>query len=108
MKTGIGLPVAGLVEYAPVKTPVFSLASVRCTSERDSAYPRYAPIASCGDLKTVPGASGNRPFHASGVFGAQASAMIRSTSGCSGDRTMYVAPNTVSGRVVNTRIASEL
>jgi hypothetical protein len=30
---------------------------------------------------------------------------IRSTSGCSGASTRYVAPNTVSARVVNTRIS---
>ena len=29
-----------------------------------------------------------------------------SSSGCSGERTMYVAPNSVSGRVVNTVISS--
>ena len=28
--------------------------------------------------------------------------VILSTSGCSGERTAYVAPNNVSGRVVNT------
>ena len=33
-------------------------------------------------------------------LGAAGGVVITSTSGCSGDSTMYVAPNSVSGRVV--------
>ncbi|CAM5623745.1 hypothetical protein SGLAM104S_04678 [Streptomyces glaucescens] len=41
MKTGIRSPVTGLVAYAPVKTPVFSLASAcRSTSDLDAACAR--------------------------------------------------------------------
>ncbi len=54
------------------------------------------------------------PFHASGmssmsaisVASGHSDATISSTSGCSGASTMYVAPNSVSGRVVNTVIAT--
>ena len=49
-------------------------------------------------------ATGTRRSTAPSCRPATASATSASTSSCSGASTMYVAPKTVSGRVVNTRI----
>ena len=56
------------------------------------------------------------PFHAAGISESssptlapgQSVGTIVSTSGCSGASTMYVAPKSVSGRVVNTVTTSSL
>ncbi len=49
MKTGMRSPLTGLVANAPVKTPVFSLASAwRSTSDLVPACARYAATASAG------------------------------------------------------------
>lgn len=89
MKTGTGSPLTGLVAYAPVKTPVLSLDSAcRSTSDFDAACLRYASTASAGVAWP--------PVHTSCVSAGQAAGTIRSTSSCSGDSTMYVAPNRVS------------
>ena len=42
------------------------------------------------------------PVHSGRVCSGQAAAVRASTIGCSGASTMNVAPNSVSGRVVNT------
>ncbi|MND03367.1 hypothetical protein D3C83_231510 [compost metagenome] len=69
---------AGLVAWAPVKTPVFALSPVRrATMSVFAASARY---------------EFTRPLW-SGVVSA-------STRGCSGAITMKVAPKIVSGRVV--------
>ena len=72
----------GFVAYDPVNTPVLSrFSSWRSTSFFVAAWRRYSTTASA------------------------CSPVVRSaTSGCSGARTMNVAPNSVSGRVVNTVI----
>ncbi len=75
------MPLTGLVAIAPVNTPVFSFArSVRSRSLLRRATSWYAATAA----------------RCSGVVSS-------ATSACSGDSTMYVAPYSVSGRVVNTR-----
>jgi hypothetical protein len=72
-----------LVAYAPVNAPVFSFDVFRVTTSCFAARSTYARTsARCS------------------------SPAIWSTSGCSGASTRYVAPNTVSGRVVNTRIST--
>ena len=72
----------GLMAKAPVKTPVFSFArSVRSRSDFEATFFRYSSTAArCSGAVIVP------------------------TSGCSGERTIYVAPKSVSGRVVKTEI----
>ena len=69
---------AGFTAKSPVSTPVFFLDSWRSTSERFFAHAAY-----------------------SASF-ALPRAAARATIGCSGATTMYVAPKSVSGRVVNT------
>jgi hypothetical protein len=69
---------------APMKTPVFS----RSVFSRSISVSRRAAA-------TYASTSARR-----------SSVVSRSTSGCSGARTMKVAPNSVSGRVVKTRIGS--
>ncbi len=84
MKMGIRLPVAGLIASAPIGTPVFSRSTDRRSiSVRAVAWATYASTAS-----------------------RRSGAVSVATSGCSGARTMNVAPNTVSGRVVKTRSSS--
>ena len=78
---GICSPFTGLVTVRPSGTPVFSRSSAP-RSSADSAIARLTysrTRSSCG----VPAAR-------------------RNTSGCSGASTKKVAPNSVSGRVVNT------
>ena len=71
-------PFTGLTACAPVNTPVFVFASsVRSKSLLRAAASWYAFTAA-----RCPGV------------------VICDTSACSGDSTMYVAPNSVSGRVV--------
>ncbi|CAM5256691.1 hypothetical protein SVIOM74S_03795 [Streptomyces violarus] len=95
MKTGTFSPLTGLVAYAPVKTPVLSLASAcRSTSDLAAACLRYAVTASAGLAWP--------PVHTGWVPSGQAAGMIRSTMSCSGASTMNVAPNRVSWRVVKT------
>src|SRR5579859_6651270 len=75
-------PFPGLRAYAPVKTPLFSLSpTFRDTTSRDATSRLYAPT-SC----------------------LRSAVVTRSTMGCSGASTRYVAPYSVSGRVVNTAI----
>ena len=106
MKIGIRAPLAGLSANAPVNTPVFVFASAaRSTSVFPLAYARYAATAVAGSGWPSVHAAGVPSGHAAGVPPGRASATSASTSGCSGATTMYVAPNTVSGRVVNTRSA---
>ena len=76
--------VIGLMADAPMKTPVFS----RSVFMRSISVSRRAAL-------TYASTSTRR-----------SSVVSTLTSGCSGARTMKVAPNTVSGRVVKTRIAS--
>src|SRR5262245_15363140 len=73
-------PVAGFTQWPPVKTPVFRVSVFRReTKSMAVAAARYASTS------------------------ARRSALVRaSTSGCSGAKTMNVAPKTVSGRVVKT------
>jgi hypothetical protein len=81
-----------------VNTPVFVLVSTcRSTSDLAAAIARYAVTASAG--LAAP------PRHASGVPCGHAPGTIFVTRSCSGASTMYVAPNSVSGRVVKTVIA---
>ena len=85
MKIGIRSPLTGLIAWAPSATPVLARSVDRrsisvCAARLGRRRRRRPPVD--------PGGS------ASG------------TSGCSGARTMKVAPNSVSGRVVNTRIRS--
>src|SRR5690348_10027540 len=97
MNTGTDVPDRGFSAYEPVKTPDFSRDSaVRSCSERDAARFRYASTASPGVAAP--------PVHLGSTPSGQATAVSDSTSGCSGASTTYVAPNSVSGRVVNTRI----
>ena len=74
----------GFRAWPPVNTPVFSRSpTLRDTRSRDATAVRYATTS------------------------ARCSAVTNwSTSGCSGASTMKVAPNSVSGRVVKTRIGS--
>ena len=84
MKIGIRSPLTGLIASAPSGTPVFSRSvERRSISVRRRAWATYAST------------SARWPGWVS-----------RSTSGCSGARTMNVAPNSVSGRVVKTRMTS--
>ena len=78
---GIRSPLTGLMTVRPSGTPVFSRSvSARSSLLSDIARLTYWRTAcSC----SVPAAS-------------------RMTSGCSGAMTKNVAPNSVSGRVVNT------
>ena len=81
MKTGTRSPLTGLIAYAPVKTPVLSLASAcRSTSDLEAACSRYAATASAGVAWP--------PVHTSWVPSGQAAGTILSTSGCSGASTM--------------------
>ena len=81
MKTGTCSPLTGLVAYAPMKTPVLSLASAcRSTSDFEAACARYAATASVGVAWP--------PVHASRVPSGQAAGVNFSTSGCSGASTM--------------------
>src|SRR6185312_3065982 len=101
--TGIDRPSTGLVAKAPVNTPVLSLPSdCRSTSVLREAASRYAATASLGVTSWCPPGT-----HASRVPSGQSPAgTMESTSGCSGDSTMKVAPNSVSGRVVKTSMAT--
>ena len=87
---------AGLVAIAPVNTPVFARLSWRSRSVLEAAACRYVATASAGLLAP--------PCQPSGTSAGQTGGSSASTSGCSGASTMKVAPNTVSGRVVNTSI----
>ena len=70
----------GLIAYAPVNAPVFSLlSSVLSKSDLEADFAMYASTCSLFSL-----------------------VVILLTNGCSGERTQYVAPNNVSGLVVNT------
>ena len=79
-------PLTGLIANAPVATPVLgasAASAVRSRSLRVATPSQYAVTAArCADV------------------------VMRATSGCSGASTTYVPPNSVSGRVVNTEIAS--
>src|SRR5687768_12194264 len=77
----MGAPVAGLMAWLPVKTPVFSLVTFRVTRSCRFVRSRYASTS------------------------ARCSSVVRlATSGCSGANTRYVAPKIVSGLVVKTAI----
>ena len=97
MNTGIRCPLAGLVAYAPRNTPVLALFSWRSRSDFAAMVARYAATASAGvaapNVQRVSTSAGH------------CSATNASTNSCSGASTMYVAPNKVSGRVVNTSIS---
>ena len=72
---------AGFVAYAPMKTPVFSLASAwRSTSVFAAAKRRYAATASAG--VACP------PVHTWCVPSGHAAGTSASTSSCSGASTM--------------------
>ena len=110
MNTGIGSPVAGFVAYRPVNTPVLaSIPAVRCRSLRRAATSWYATTASRGvHVPALPPAS-SRPsgyIHSGGVPSGHDAGGSRSASGCSGASTTYVAPGSVSGRVLKTSTVS--
>src|SRR5665648_916230 len=86
-----------------MKAPVLSLPSdCRSMSLLREAASRYAATASRGVTPAGPPGT-----HASRVpSGQSATGTMESTSGCSGASTMKVAPNSVSGRVVKTSIAT--
>src|SRR5665648_1093641 len=86
-----------------MKTPVLSLPSdCRSTSLLREAASRYAATASRGvTMSGPPGTQASRV-----PSGQSATGTMESTSGCSGASTMKVAPNSVSGRVVKTSIAT--
>ena len=76
--------VIGLTAWAPMKTPVFSRSVLtRSISVLRRAAATYASTSV-----------------------RRSSLVSTATSGCSGARTMKVAPKIVSGRVVKTRIGS--
>src|ERR1035437_9388596 len=103
MNTGIDRPSTGLVAKAPVNTPVLSFPSdCRSTSLLREAASRYAATASLGVTSWRPPGT-----HASRIPSGQSpTGTIESNKGCSGARTMKVAPNSVSGRVVKTSTAT--
>lgn len=81
MKTGTWSPLTGLIAYAPVKTPVLSLASAwRSTSDFPAACLRYASTASPGVAAP--------PVHTWCVPSGHSAGTIFSTSSCSGASTM--------------------
>jgi len=95
MKTGMWAPLTGFVAKLPVNTPVLSrLVSWRDTDDLACAARWYAATASAGVAAP--------PVQAGRVPSGQAPVVSCATSGCSGARTMNVAPKSVSGRVVNT------
>ena len=84
MKIGIRSPLTGLMASAPRATPVFSRSvDRRSISVLVAAAATYASTSA-----------------------RRSGAVSAATSGCSGARTMNVAPNSVSGRVVKTRSSS--
>src|SRR6478736_3720670 len=97
MNTGICWPLAGFVAWLPRNTPVLSLFSWRSRSDLAAMVARYAATASAG----VAAPNVHRASTSAGHWAA----VSLSTRSCSGASTMYVAPNNVSWRVVNTSMS---
>ncbi len=80
---GIFSPLTGLIAHAPRNTPVFSLLS----------SPLSRSLLFCE----------RSTYDSTSAFCSGVTSFL--TNGCSGAKTIYVAPNNVSGRVVKTVIS---